>query len=123
MGTNTADVKSIFGKAMDLQSPAERAAYLDEACGANARLRDEVESLLKAGQEARGFFEGLGPASAATLDDPVLERPGTAIGPYRLLEQIGEGGFGVVFLAEQQEPLRRKVALKVIKPGMDSRQV
>ena len=60
MGTNAADVKSIFGKAMDLQSPAERAAYLDEACGDNARLRDEVESLLKAGQEARGFFEALG---------------------------------------------------------------
>src|SRR5207249_875796 len=57
------------------------------------------------------------------VDDPITERPGTVIGPYKLLEQIGEGGFGVVFMAEQQEPLRRKVALKVIKPGMDSRQV
>src|SRR5262249_53829759 len=58
-----------------------------------------------------------------TVDDPITERPGTVIGPYKLLEQIGEGGFGVVFMAEQQEPIRRKVALKVIKPGMDTRQV
>src|SRR5580704_14540199 len=113
MGANAADVKSIFGKAMDLQSLAERAAYLDKACGDDARLRYEVESLLKAGHEARGFFAGLVPASAVTIEDPVMERPGTVIGPYKLLEQIGEGGFGVVFMAEQQEPIRRKVALKV----------
>ncbi|HXL16154.1 MAG TPA: serine/threonine-protein kinase, partial [Streptosporangiaceae bacterium] len=59
----------------------------------------------------------------ATIDEPITERPGTIIGPYKLLEQIGEGGFGVVFMAEQQHPIRRKVALKVLKPGMDSRQV
>src|SRR5262245_7453704 len=123
MGTHAADVKSIFGKAMDLQSPAERAAYLEQACGDNARLREEVESLLIVGHEAGGFFEGLGLASAVTHADPVLERPGTVIGPYKLLEPIGEGGFGVVFLAEQQNPIRRQVALKVIKPGMDTRQV
>src|SRR5205807_5321753 len=57
-------------------------------------------------------------------DQPaVSERPGTVIGPYKLLEQIGEGGFGVVFMAEQQQPIRRKVAVKVLKPGMDTRQV
>jgi serine/threonine protein kinase len=54
---------------------------------------------------------------------PLAERPGTVIGPYKLLEQIGEGGFGIVFMAEQQHPVRRKVALKVVKPGMDTRQV
>src|SRR5262249_30272432 len=60
---------------------------------------------------------------ATTLHEPITEQPGTVIGPYKLLEQIGEGGFGVVFLAEQTEPIRRKVALKVLKPGMDTRQV
>jgi serine/threonine protein kinase len=61
---------------------------------------------------------------AATIDEPeITERPGTVIGPYKLLEQIGEGGFGVVFMAEQTQPMRRKVALKVLKPGMDTRQV
>src|SRR5207247_4232073 len=60
---------------------------------------------------------------AATLDEPIAERPGTVIGPYKLMEQIGEGGMGLVFVAEQQHPVRRKVALKVIKPGMDTRQV
>src|SRR5262249_5349237 len=60
----------------------------------------------------------------ATVDDlPITERPGTVIGPYKLLEQVGEGGFGIVFMAQQQEPIRRKVALKVLKPGMDSTQV
>src|SRR5947209_11755182 len=123
MGATTADVKSIFGKALDLPSPAERAAYLDEACGDNSRLRAEVESLLKAGQQAGGFFDGLGPSSAAAVDEPITERPGTVIGAYKLSEQIGEGGFGLVFMAEQQQPIRRKVALKILKPGMDTRQV
>jgi hypothetical protein len=60
---------------------------------------------------------------AATVDDPISERPGTVIGPYKLLQQIGEGGMGTVFMAEQSHPVQRKVALKIIKPGMDSRQV
>src|SRR5205823_4729905 len=67
--------------------------------------------------------EGLGEGVVATMDEPITERPGTVIGPYKLLEQIGEGGFGLVFVAEQQQPIRRKVALKVIKPGMDTRAV
>src|SRR4029079_15218675 len=60
---------------------------------------------------------------ALTLDQPLTERPGTLIGPYKLMEQIGEGGMGLGFVAEQQEPVRRKVALKIIKPGMDTRDV
>jgi hypothetical protein len=60
---------------------------------------------------------------SATIDDPIRERPGTVIGPYKLLEQIGEGGMGLVFVAEQQQPVRRRVALKIVKPGMDSQQV
>jgi serine/threonine protein kinase/Tfp pilus assembly protein PilF len=80
-----------------------------------------VEALLKAYEEAGSFLEP--PGLVATVDDPVRERPGSVIGPYKLLEEIGEGGMGLVFVAEQQQPVRRRVALKVIKPGMDSRQV
>jgi eukaryotic-like serine/threonine-protein kinase len=123
MSAKAADVKSIFGKAMDMQSSAQRAAYLEEACADNPQVRAEVESLLQASEEAHGFFAALGPCPVATVDEPLREAPGTIIGPYKLLEQIGEGGFGVVFMAEQMQPVRRKVALKVIKPGMDTRQV
>src|SRR5262249_55791964 len=98
------------------------AAYLDRACGANRQLRAEVEALLRA-HEKSGDLLDLPERAVAIVDEPISERPGTVIGPYKLLEQIGEGGFGVVFLAEQTQPVRRKVALKVLKPGMDSRQV
>jgi serine/threonine protein kinase/Flp pilus assembly protein TadD len=85
-------------------------------------LRAEVEALLRA-NECSGDLLDLPDKPAATIDEPITERPGTVIGPYKLLEQIGEGGFGIVFMAEQTQPLRRKVALKVLKPGMDTRQV
>src|SRR5262249_4695235 len=113
----------IFKAAVKL--PAEqRAAYLDQACGNNRALRQEVESLLRA-HDAPGSFLGGPVAGRGATEDyrPLTERPGTVIGPYKLMEQIGEGGFGLVFVAEQQHPVRRKVALKVIKPGMDSREV
>ena len=90
----------------------------------DAELRAEVEKLLRARSEMGSFHELPRPAALATVDAPDIgERPGTIIGPYKLLEQIGEGGFGVVFMAEQTQPVRRKVALKVLKPGMDTRQV
>jgi serine/threonine protein kinase/tetratricopeptide (TPR) repeat protein len=101
--------------------PAEqRSAYLDQACGGDQRLRADLESLLAADARDGGFLDG---PAAATMDCPIAERPGTTIGPYKLLQQIGEGGMGVVFMAEQERPVRRRVALKIIKPGMDSRQV
>src|SRR3954452_15984035 len=113
----------IFKAAVKL-SPERRAAYLDGACGTNQALRREVESLLRAHDEPGGFLQSRVARQAATVDEPPLtERPGTVIGPYKLLQQIGEGGMGVVFMAEQQEPVRRKVALKIIRPGMDSKQV
>src|SRR5207248_2203528 len=97
-------------------------AFLEQACS-DGVLRADVEKLLRARVEIGSFHEEPQPSLLATIEDPIRERPGTVIGPYKLLEQIGEGGFGVVFMAEQAQPLRRKVALKVLKPGMDSRQV
>jgi serine/threonine protein kinase/tetratricopeptide (TPR) repeat protein len=123
MAVSVADLKSIFGKAVELSSASARAAYLEEACHGDSRLRAEVESLLKARVDAGAFLAGPGANLTTTLDEAIIERPGTVIGPYKLLEQIGEGGMGLVFVAEQQHPVRRKVALKVIKPGMDTRQV
>jgi serine/threonine protein kinase len=97
---------------------------VDKACGKDAELRDRVKVLLRAHAEAGNFLEAPAPALVTTVDEPpVRESPGTVIGPYKLLEQISEGGMGVVFMAEQTQPVRRKVALKVIKPGMDSRHV
>src|SRR5262249_5928521 len=115
----------LFLQALELGSPAERREYVDAACAGDTALRAEVEALLEASARAGSFLES--PASpsdpAADDDGPAREGPGTVIGPYRLLEPIGEGGFGVVYLAVQQQPVRRRVALKIIKPGMDSRQV
>jgi WD40 repeat protein/serine/threonine protein kinase/tetratricopeptide (TPR) repeat protein len=116
-----ADAKAIFLEALD-RKPDELAGFLDQACGADAALRARVEELLRAHQDA-GNFLGKPGQPEMTRDEPVAECPGTVIGPYKLLEQIGEGGFGVVFMAEQTQPVRRKVALKVLKPGMDTRQV
>jgi serine/threonine protein kinase len=113
----------LFLKALELSSSSDREAYLDAACAADAALRAEVESLLEANARADGFLECPAANLVATVEDPVTERPGTVIGPYKLMEQIGEGGMGLVFVAEQQHPVRRRVALKVIKPGMDTRQV
>jgi WD40 repeat protein/serine/threonine protein kinase/Flp pilus assembly protein TadD len=122
MNATTPDAKEIFFSALDKESPEDQSNYLDEACGGNAELRQRVEQLLRAHDQA-GKFLGGPTATEATIDQPSSERAGTQIGPYKLLQQIGEGGFGVVYMAEQLEPVRRKVALKVIKPGMDTRQV
>src|SRR5207302_302935 len=103
--------------------PAERAAYLEQACGGNAALQASVEALLRANVCASGFMDRPAPEPLGTVNERPTERPGMVIGPYKLLEQIGEGGFGVVYMAEQQQPVRRRVALKVLKPGMDTRQV
>ena len=125
-------VRAIFERALELASDAERAAFLDNACADQSELRETVEALLKAHADAGSFlaapaFPNSPPRSGegcATIDTcPISERPGTVIGPYKLLQQIGEGGMGVVFMAEQTQPLQRTVALKIIKPGMDTRQV
>jgi WD40 repeat protein len=124
MSKEPKDIKSIFLEALEKRTAKERANYLDHVCGNDADLRAEFESLLKAHEEARDFLEAPALEPDATLEEsPLIEGPGTRIGRYKLLELIGEGGMGLVYLAEQQEPVRRQVALKIIKPGMDSRQV
>src|SRR5262245_47844642 len=114
--------REIFEAAQE-QLPENRTAYLDGVCGTDAALRQRLEVLLHKHDQAGSFLENAAVAALATIDLPSTERPGTLIGPYKLMEQIGEGGMGLVFVAEQQHPVRRKVALKVIKPGMDTRQV
>jgi WD40 repeat protein/serine/threonine protein kinase len=117
-------VESIFFAALAKESPEARAAYLDGACAHDPQLRQRVEQLLNAHPRMGNFLQAPAAALVPSVDEPsVCERPGTIIGPYKLLEQIGEGGFGVVFMAEQTQPVRRKVALKILKPGMDTRQV
>jgi WD40 repeat protein/serine/threonine protein kinase len=117
-------VESLFLAAMEKASHAERSAYLDEACAGDADLRRRVQRLLDAQQNVGSFLQAPAAGLAGTVADPrISERPGSVIGPYELMEQIGEGGFGLVFVAEQHEPVRRKVALKIIKPGMDSGEV
>src|SRR5262245_5972116 len=110
-------VDEILLAAVEMNTPAERDAYLDGACGPDAALRALVEGLLKAHEAAGSLLEQPLFETTPALDQPPdPEKAGTVIGPYKLLEQIGEGGFGVVYMAEQQEPIRRKVALKVLKP-------
>src|SRR6516164_8016779 len=124
MNTVENKAKSIFLAAVESYGPDQWAAYLDEACAGDEDLRRRVEVLLRAHTGPDSMFDNSRSGLLATIDDPmVTEKPGTVIGPYKLLEQIGEGGFGVVFMAEQTQPVRRKVALKILKPGMDTRQV
>ncbi len=124
------NVDSIFCTAVELDSDIERADYLARACGPDAELRNRVDKLLAAQARAGSFMEDSDDADAdpdATIDRPVdphgMEPTGTRIGPYKLLQVIGEGGMGVVYMAEQTHPVERRVALKVIKPGMDTGQV
>ncbi len=113
----------IFHAAIKL-TPELRQNFLDAACAGNQALKEGVQALLRESDEMDSFIEKPAVKDLPTdLFRPITESPGTTIGSYRLMEQIGEGGFGLVFVAEQQQPVRRKVALKIIKPGMDTREV
>ena len=104
--------------------PDAAASYLDEACRRRRPARPRRGRLLQCTSDAGSFLDQPPVHTRRHHRPPALsERPGTQIGPYKLLEQIGEGGMGIVYVASQQEPLRRKVALKIIKPGMDTREV
>ena len=126
MSTDWERIKQVLAEAAARNSPAERAAYLDGACRGDERLRAEVEKLLLAHDQAGAFLEDpVAPPQHSTIVLPVppTEKPGDKIGHYKLLQQIGEGGCGVVYMAEQEQPIRRRVALKVIKLGMDTKAV
>jgi serine/threonine protein kinase/tetratricopeptide (TPR) repeat protein len=115
--------EAIFDAAMELEDPAERARFVVQACSGDRKLLAEVEALLRS-HDSRSLLDApLLDAGAVESQNYVTEGPGTVIGRYKLLEKIGEGGMAVVYMAEQTEPIRRKVALKVIKLGMDTRQV
>src|SRR5262245_1495512 len=119
MATDPLRAKELFLQALDRQQPEERERFLGEACGNDKGLRQQVDVLLAADAGAGSFLEQ---GAVATID-PSTQRIGSEVGRYKLLEQIGEGGMGIVYVAEQTEPVRRRVALKIIKPGMDTRQV
>src|SRR3954469_23363134 len=106
------NIEEIFFAALEIDSRDARSAFLDQACG-DPELKRRVERLLARDAQASGFLESPAAPPTVTVETPsVSEAPGTVIGPYKLLEQIGEGGFGAVFMAEQTQPVRRKVALK-----------
>ena len=115
--------REVFVAAVQMR-PEVWDAYLSEACGADEGLRRRVRGLLDAHRAASSFLESPAPYLLDSGEElPIQEAPGTVIGPYKLAEEIGEGGMGLVFVAEQEHPVRRRVALKVIKPGLDTRQV
>src|SRR5262249_45568857 len=110
--------EELFHRALEKPTLAGQLAFLDEVCADQPELRQRVERLLRSHRHEDSFLQ-----PEVTSDEPVAERPGTRIGPYKLLEPIGEGGMGTVWMAQQTEPVKRQVALKVIKAGMDSKQV
>jgi serine/threonine protein kinase len=124
MSTGYPNEKRLFNAALELKTPGERVAYLDKVCGSDLAMKKRIMALLKAHGDTDDFLDLLmDNAHISPADEDLKEGPGTVIGRYKLLEQIGEGGMAVVYMAEQQEPIRRKVALKIIKLGMDTRQV
>jgi serine/threonine protein kinase len=120
--TDPTRVKTIFAEAAE-KAGEDRERFLREACAGDHPLRLEVEHLLAAAERAGDFFASPTQVATPLAAEPVREGPGARIGPYKLLQEIGEGGFGVVYMAQQTAPVKRKVALKVVKPGMDTRQV
>lgn len=132
------NISDLFERARHITDPLQRERFFEEVCGANAALRARLVALLHAYEEAGDFLRlsrevdhvgetresgGALSSAADTHIGSIAEGPGSIIGPYKLLELIGEGGFGSVYVAEQDRPIRRKVALKIIKLGMDTRQV
>ena len=129
------DEQTIFLNALEKSSPEERSQFLDSVCAGDSRLRLRIETLLKRHSDLGSFLEhplasmeapdvpaNLPRDTATVLESTCTATLGTVIGPYTIRQKLGEGGFGVVYLAEQTHPVRRKVALKIIKPGMDTKE-
>ncbi len=118
------NIESILASAVEISAIEERQRYVEHCCGGDESLRARVQELIENHFRAGSFLESPAAGFAATIDLVITpETPGTVIGPYKLLQQIGEGGMGAVYMAEQTQPVQRKVALKLMKPGMDGRQV
>src|SRR5688572_14412076 len=116
------NAEQLFHQALELESNA-RAPFLEAACAGNAALLARIKALLAAQAKAEGFLPVESAGAALPEGMPLTESIGTMVGRYKLLEKLGEGGFGAVWAAEQREPIRRHVALKIIKLGMDTKQV
>ena len=119
-------MKEIFFGALEKNTSEERAAFLDGACGTNLVQRARVEAMLADHSQADTVMKAAGHPEDPTIlkvEPATGQAPAQMLGRYKLLEQIGEGGFGEVWMAEQREPVKRRVALKLIKLGMDSRQI
>src|SRR6478752_6313529 len=124
MAEHARDAEAIFLAALDKTTPQGRVAYVEATCVGDPELLRRVRELLSCHEGSQGLLDAPPPGLGCTVDLPASsEQPGTVIGPYKLLQQIGEGGMGTVYMAEQTQPVRRTVALKLIKAGMDSRQV
>src|SRR5262245_12001686 len=128
--------RDLFIAALQISDPVQRSDWLGRECGDDAALRQRIEVLLQALDKAGSLLDnpvvvppanvgetGPGVSASNAGAEPSAEQPGTVIGPYKLLEQIGEGGMGTVWMAQQTEPVKRLVAVKLIKAGMDSKQV
>src|SRR6187401_2154956 len=122
MTDHARSAEAVFLAALEKATPRERAAYVEVATAGQPELAQRVRELLAAHDESHGPLDARPPGLTATTP-PLSERPGTTIGPYKLLQQLGEGGMGVVYMAEQKQPVERRVAFKIMKPGIDTRQV
>ena len=125
MNPNDDRVEAIFHAALELSAHGEREALLTAECGDDLALEARVRRLIAMHEDSNGLPESapLSTSIAAEMARLKPEEAGERIGPYKLLQQIGEGGFGVVWMAEQEQPVRRRVALKIIKMGMDTKEV
>jgi serine/threonine protein kinase len=123
MGSEPLTAKQVFDRAVEIEVPADRASYVAQACAQSPDLQQRVAALLAAYEKSATFLEAPAADFSAMAQHGASEVVGSTVGPYKLLQQIGEGGMGTVFMAEQSLPVQRRVALKIIKLGMDTRQV